>query len=138
MAAFLYVMDHGVPDLSSVPGLSSWGPKLKVEYGYFLSPAFDCPGGHCQQPNEKRLKVQSVSEQPILIKDLIVNDRADCVFLQPCEGQYDVSRRRELRRHAVRTHKGPGFYGPGRDDLQHAMKLTLSPLLSSVGLRPIL
>ena len=86
-AAFFYVMDHGVPDLSSVPGLSSWGPKLKVEYGYFLSPAFDCPGGHCQQPNEKRLKVQSVSEQPILIKDLIVNDRANCVFFNLAKGR---------------------------------------------------
>jgi hypothetical protein len=87
MAAFLYVNDHGVPDLSSVPGLSSWGPKLKVEYGYFMTPAFDCPGGHCQQPSEKRLKVQSLSEQPILIKDLIVNDRGDCVFFNLAKGR---------------------------------------------------
>jgi hypothetical protein len=80
---FLYVMDHGVPGMPSIPlpsGLKlSSGPKFKVEYGYFMVPALDCPGGTCQRPQTQRLKVQSLNEGPITIKEVVVNDRAGCV-----------------------------------------------------------
>jgi hypothetical protein len=62
----------------SIPSLSS--PDFKVEYGYFMIPALDCPGGRCQQPQAKRLKVQSLDEQPVSVKDVIVNDRPECIL----------------------------------------------------------
>ena len=62
---------------------SSTGPKFKVEYGYFMIPALDCPGGQCQQPKGQRLKVQSLGELPIAIKDVIVNDRPECILAAP-------------------------------------------------------
>ena len=55
--------------------------KFKVEYGYFMLPALDCPGGRCQEPQAKRLKVQSLNDEPVSIKDLIVNDRAECILV---------------------------------------------------------
>lgn len=68
------------------PAGPSQGPKFKVEYGYFMIPAFDCPGGRCQQPQTRRLKVQSLNEQSIPIKGLIVNDRAECTFVDGLKG----------------------------------------------------
>jgi hypothetical protein len=46
-----------------------------------MIPALDCPGGRCQQPQAQRLKVQSLDEQPIAIKDVTVNDRPDCILV---------------------------------------------------------
>jgi hypothetical protein len=60
---------------------STTGPKFKVEYGYFMIPALDCPGGRCQQPTAQRLKVQSLGEQPVAIRDVTVNGRSDCVLV---------------------------------------------------------
>jgi hypothetical protein len=88
-----YVLHHGLPALRSTLGLSSSAalslaassdePKFKVAYGYYMVPAFDCPGGHCQQPETKRLKVQSLNEGPVEVKDLVVNDRPECAFWGP-------------------------------------------------------
>jgi hypothetical protein len=47
---------------------SPTGPKFKVEYGYFMIPALDCPGGRCQQPKAQRLKVQSLGEDPVAVR----------------------------------------------------------------------
>jgi hypothetical protein len=60
---------------------SPTGPKFKVEYGYFMIPALDCPGGRCQQPKAQRLKVQSLGEEPVAIRDVTVNGRPDCVLV---------------------------------------------------------
>jgi hypothetical protein len=79
--------------LGGIGGLGDWiyrsarsfaasaGPKFKVEYGYFMIPALDCPGGRCQQPQAQRLKVQSLDEQPIAISDVTVNERPDCILV---------------------------------------------------------
>ena len=60
---------------------STTGPKFKVEYGYFMIPALDCPGGRCQQPKAQRLKVQSLGEEPVAVRDVTVNGRPDCVLV---------------------------------------------------------
>jgi hypothetical protein len=60
---------------------SPTGPKFKVEYGYFMIPALDCPGGRCQQPKAQRLKVQSLGEEPVAIRNVTVNGRPDCVLV---------------------------------------------------------
>jgi hypothetical protein len=54
------------------------GPKFKVEYGYFMVPALDCPGGRCQQPQTQRLKVQSLNKGPVAITSTTINGRRDC------------------------------------------------------------
>jgi hypothetical protein len=68
---------HGLAGSFAAPS----GPKFKVEYGYFMIPALDCPGGRCQQPQAQRLKVQSLGEQPIAVKDVTVNDRPECILI---------------------------------------------------------
>jgi hypothetical protein len=75
-----HVIKTGEFGLVLVPALSS-DLRFKVEYGYFMIPALDCPGGRCQRPEAKRLKVQSLNEEPISIKDLIVNDRTECILV---------------------------------------------------------
>lgn len=56
-------------------------PEFKVEFGYFMIPSLDCPGGRCQQPEAKRLKVQSLEERPIAVQGVSVNDRSECIFV---------------------------------------------------------
>jgi hypothetical protein len=56
------------------------GPRFKAEYGYFIVPAFDCPGGRCQRPQTPRLKIQSLNEEEIIVQEVIVNERAECAF----------------------------------------------------------
>lgn len=56
-------------------------PEFKVEFGYFMIPALDCPGGRCQQPQVKRLKVQSLEERPIAVQGVSVNDRPECILI---------------------------------------------------------
>ncbi len=83
-ALALVVAVYGYGYLTSW-SLGSFGansrPKFKVEYGYFMIPALDCPGGRCQQPQAQRLKVQSLGELPVAIKDVAVNDRPDCILI---------------------------------------------------------
>jgi hypothetical protein len=44
------------------------------------------PGGRCEEPHAKRLKVQPLNEQPISVKDLIVNDRDECILANGLKG----------------------------------------------------
>jgi hypothetical protein len=90
----------------SIPSLSS--PDFKVEYGYFMIPALDCPGGRCQQPQAKRLKVQSLDEQPVSVKDVIVNDRPECILANGIKKLDDEVWRCGLHLVALRTLKSPG------------------------------
>jgi len=57
------------------------GQKFKAEYGYFMIPALDCPGGRCQQPQTPRLKIQSLNEEEITVQEVIVNERPECIFV---------------------------------------------------------
>ncbi len=59
-----------------------------MEYGYFVIPALDCPGERCQQPQNKRLRVQSLEKQPIAIKDVTVNDRPECTDYDKSTGPF--------------------------------------------------
>jgi hypothetical protein len=57
------------------------GLRFKAEFGYFMIPALDCPGGRCQQPKMPRLKIQSLNEEEITVQEVIVNERAECVYV---------------------------------------------------------
>ena len=46
-----------------------------------MIPAVDCPGGRCQRPKAQRLKVHSLGEEPVAIRDVTVNGRPDCVLV---------------------------------------------------------
>jgi hypothetical protein len=88
MAAANYVMDHGLPDISALPALSSVSsglvepsPKFKVEYKSYLEERqTQCGRNLCPsiQVPVMRLKIQSLNEQPIQVQNVIVNDNADC------------------------------------------------------------
>ena len=55
------------------------GPRFKVEYGYFMVPALDCPGGRCQQSQTQRLKVQSLNKEPVATNDATINGQTECM-----------------------------------------------------------
>jgi hypothetical protein len=93
MGAAAYVMDHGLPDLSSVmssvPTLSSVsslpvlspGLKFKVEYkSQMVSRQTQCGMNLCPlvQIPVMRLRIQSLNDQSVLVKNVVVNDNADC------------------------------------------------------------
>jgi hypothetical protein len=88
MGAINYVMDRGLPDISALPVLSSVSsglvvpsPKFKVEYkSYREDRQTQCGRNLCPLITVPvmRLKIQSLNEQPILVKNVIVNDNADC------------------------------------------------------------
>jgi hypothetical protein len=89
MGAATYVMDYGLPDMSSVPVLSSVsslpvlspGPKFKVEYkNQMVSRQTQCGMNLCPsiQVPVMRLQIQSLNDQPVLVKNVVVNDNADC------------------------------------------------------------
>jgi hypothetical protein len=98
---------------------SSTGPKFKVEYGYFMIPAVDCPGGRCQRPKAQRLKVQSLGEEPVAIRDVTVNGRPDCVLVNDPN---DELRGRELRHIALRPAEGQDSDRQARKHLSPRVK----------------
>jgi hypothetical protein len=72
---------------ASVPS----APNFKVEYGYFLVPSLDCPGGRCEQPHAQRLKVQSLVKGPVAVRDVVVNERPECILNFPTTGLKGVT-----------------------------------------------
>ena len=87
-----------------------------------MIPALDCPGGRCQQPKAQRLKVQSLGEEPVAVRDVTVNGRPDCVLVNGPKGHHDELRGRELRHIALRPAEGPDSDRQGRKHISPRVK----------------
>ena len=101
---------HGLAGSFASPA----GPKFKVEYGYFMIPALDCPGGRCQQPTAQRLKGPVAGRAAGRDQG---RDRQRPFRLRPGqrpEGHHDELRGRELRHIALRSAEGPDSDRQGR------------------------
>jgi hypothetical protein len=75
-----HLMDQKLSDLGSAPALAT-GPKFKVEYGsYPEDRRIQCGRNLCptEQVEVLKLKIQSLNDEPILVKNVVVNDNEEC------------------------------------------------------------
>lgn len=74
-----YVLDR-LPSPTALFATTT-GPKFKVEYGDFMEERpTQCGRNLCpfERVPVRRLKVQSLNEQPITITNVVINDNDDC------------------------------------------------------------